>query len=92
MQGLLIIYRLHAGTAISPGQWVCYGVLLAAAATWAVAKILCDGEAFVLGFLAALLGSVVVVQVPVVADMRPHHLIPYIVYLLFLCAIIWLTF
>ena len=92
VQGLLIIYRLHVGTAITPGQWVCYGVLLAAAVAWAAAKIMCDGEAYVLGFLAALLGLVVVVQVPVVTDMRPRHLIPYILYLLFLCAIIWLTF
>eukprot|EP01051_Picozoa_sp_SAG22_P027524 SAG22_NODE_9251_length_600_cov_1.624750_1_plen_193_part_10 len=44
LQSMLIVHHLQLGINITAGQWVWYGTLVVAAATWAAARALCDGE------------------------------------------------
>eukprot|EP01046_Picozoa_sp_COSAG06_P014111 COSAG06_NODE_865_length_11872_cov_1867.177610_5_plen_203_part_00 len=89
LQSMLIVHHLQLGINITAGQWVWYGTLVVAAATWSAARALCDGELRILGYIGFLLASVLVLQVPIVMEMRATHIVAWGGYLLGLCAILW---
>jgi hypothetical protein len=68
MQGGLVVYRLHHGTPISPGQWVYFTGLVFMTSLWSLADVVCSGSYLGAAFTGFIVSSVLLLQVPVVDE------------------------
>jgi hypothetical protein len=82
MQGGLVVYRLHHGRPISPGQWVYFTALVFITSLWSLADVVCSGSYLGAAYTGFIVLSVLLLQVPVVDVDRLTWIAAAVVYLL----------